>query len=279
MVIYECKTCRFVSTLKQNYENHLKTSKHEKQLKDSPNIAKRATFSSPNIAESSPKTINISCKYCSQIFNHRSSMYKHIKYTCTKNKDEDIKELVRLMNLQLEQKERELQIHKEQIAQQNKQIEKLMGKLEINGSFNTTINNIQLLAYKNTDVSHLTDTDYSTCIKQVNYCVKKLIEKIHFNPEKPENMNIYISNIKDKFIMVYDGTNWNLSTKEYELDKLYEEKEYLLEEWLEDNRFPELKEKFVRYLNNKEKDDNLNFIKEEIKLLMYNKTKELKLIN
>ena len=43
--------------------------------------------------------------------------------------------------IQLEQKERELQIHKEQIAQQNKQIEKLMGKLEINGSFNTTINN------------------------------------------------------------------------------------------------------------------------------------------
>ena len=27
------------------------------------------------------------------------------------------------------------------------------------------------------------------------------------------------------------------------------------EEWLEDNNFPELKEKFVRYLDNKEKDE------------------------
>ena len=71
--------------------------------------------------------------------------------------------------------------------------------------------------------------------------------------------------------MVYDGTNWTLSTKEYELGKIYEEKEILLEEWLENNEYPEIKEKFVRYLNNKEKDDNLNAIKADIKLMMYNK--------
>ena len=272
MVLYECKTCAFVTVMKSNYVTHLKTQKHKKLIKGSPNIA----LGSPNIALSRPISSKVLCKYCSQNFNHKSSMYKHIKYACTKNKDEDMKELVRLMNLKIEQTEKELKSH---IEIQNKQIEKLMGKLEINGSFNTTINNIQLLAYKNTDISHLTDKDYSSCIKQVNYCVKKLIEKIHYNPEKPENMNIYISNIKDKFLMIYDGLNWNLSNKEYELDKLYEEKEYLLEEWLDDNRFPELKEKFVRYLNNKEKDDNLNAIKDEIKLFMYNKTKEFKLIN
>jgi hypothetical protein len=74
-------------------------------------------------------------------------------------------------------------------------------------------------------------------------------------------------------MMVYNGANWTLSTKEYELNKIYEEKEYLLEEWLEDNRFPEIKEKFVRYLNNKEHDDTLNMIKDDIKLMMYNKKK------
>jgi len=31
-------------------------------------------------------------------------MSKHIKYSCKQNKDEDLKELVRLMNLQLQQK-------------------------------------------------------------------------------------------------------------------------------------------------------------------------------
>jgi len=39
-------------------------------------------------------------------------MYHHIKYTCKQNKDEDLKELVRLMNLQLEQKDKEIEYQK-----------------------------------------------------------------------------------------------------------------------------------------------------------------------
>jgi hypothetical protein len=148
-----------------------------------------------------------------------------------------------------------------------------MGKLEINGSFNTTNiqNNITLLAYEKTDTSHLTDDDYKKCIKKVNFCVKNLIEKIHFNPNKPENMNIYISNMKDKYLMVYDGTNWNLANKNDQLEKLYDDKEIMLEEWLETNKDTEMKDKFLRYLNNKETDECINMIKEEIKLMMYNK--------
>jgi hypothetical protein len=146
-----------------------------------------------------------------------------------------------------------------------------MGKLEINGSFNTHIQNITLLSYRDTDISHLTEQDYKNSIKKVNYCVKNMIEKIHFNPLKPENMNIYISNMKDKYLMVYDGNNWNLANKKEELDKLYEEKEMMLEEWLETNDDKDLKEKFLKYLNNKDNDECINRIKEEIKLMMYNK--------
>jgi hypothetical protein len=158
-------------------------------------------------------------------------MYKHIKYSCTKNKTEDLTELVRLLNLQLESKDKQLEKQDKQIETQSKQIEKLMGKLEINGSFNTTINNvnINLLNYDDTDISHLTEKDYMFCIKKVNFCVKNLIEKIHFNPDKPENMNIYISNLKDKYLMMYEDGNWNIKHKS-ELDTLYQEKEMLLEE-------------------------------------------------
>jgi hypothetical protein len=51
----------------------------------------------------------------------------------------------------------------------------------------------------------------------------KMIEKIHFNPDKPENMNIYISNMKNKYLMVYDGKNWNIANKTEEIDKLTQE--------------------------------------------------------
>jgi len=61
-----------------------------------------------------------------------------------------------------------------------------------------------------------------------------------------------------------------LANKREELDKLYEDKEVMLEEWLETS-CSEHKAKFIKYLNNKENDETLNMIKEEIKLMMYNK--------
>ena len=251
---HNCEWCKYKTTSRYNYNRHITSGIHKNELaKDS-----------------------YVCKYCDKPYKHRSSLSKHIKYSCTKNKDEDLKELVRLLNVQLESQSKQLEEQRKsfqsQLHSQSKQIEKLMGKLEINGSFNTTnIQNITLLSYRDTDTSHLTDHDYKSCIKKVNYCVKHMIEKIHFNPCKPENMNIYISNIKDKYIMVYDGHNWNLANKKEELERLYEEKEMMLEEWLETNPEKELKEKFMKYLNNKESDECLNRIKEDIKLMLYNK--------
>ncbi len=243
-----CRFCDYTTKSQANFKKHLETKKH-------------ATLSLQE---------NYFCKYCEKEFKFKQSMYRHIKYTCTKSNDEDLKELVRLMNKQHREDKQELQ---KQLQNQSKQIEKLMGKLEIHGSFNTTnIQNNILLSYRETDVSHLTDDDYRRCIKKVNHCVKTLIEKIHFNPQKPENMNIYISNMKDKYLMVFDGSNWNLANKKDELDKLYEEKEMMLEEWLDSNPDADLKDKFLKYINNKEIDECLNQIKEEIKLMLYNKS-------
>jgi len=36
------------------------------------------------------------------------------------------------------------------------------------------------------------------------------------------------------------------------------------------HKYPELRQKFEKYLNNKENDETMNQIKDEIKLLMYN---------
>ena len=243
---YVCKACEYKTTNVANYKKHLETKKH-KSLVDTPHV----------------------CKYCDKEFKFRQSMYRHIKYTCTKNNDEDLKELVRLLN----QDKKELE---KQVENQQKQIDKLACKLEIkgvNGSFNTTTNiqnNITLLPYRGSDLSHLTDDDYKKCIKKVNHCVKTLIEKIHFNPEKPENMNIYISNMKDKYLMIFDGSNWNLANKKDEINRLYEDKEMLLEEWLDTNPDAELKGKFVRYLKHKDIEDCLLQFKDDVKLMLYN---------
>jgi uncharacterized protein YydD (DUF2326 family) len=111
----------------------------------------------------------------------------------------------------------------------------------------------------------LTTKDYAFCVKQPDG-VKRLIEKIHFNPMKPENKNLCITNLKDKYMSIYDGSQWNTVLKE-ELDKIYNHKEALLEEWVEQD--PELREKFYQYIKNERKDVHLHRI-EDIKLMMYN---------
>ena len=252
-----CECCEYKTNLTANFKKHLMSKKHIQ-------VSQKFLKVSAVLGILSPKAHV--CKYCEKEYKHRSSLSNHIKYSCNKNTDEDLKELVRLLNQRIETQDK-------QIETQNKKIEKLMGKLEINSSFNTTNiqNNFTLLAYRETDLSHLTDDDYRFCIKKVNHCVKNMIEKVHFNPLKPENRNIYISNMKDKYIMIYDGNNWNLANKKDELDRLYEEKEMMLEEWLDSNPDPILKEKFIKYLNNKDDDECLNRIKEDIKLMLYNK--------
>ncbi len=259
MPVYSCNMCLFNTPLAYNYKRHLETTRH---------ITNAAKYAEP--------ISTIKCSYCDKTYKHKSSLSKHIKYNCIKNKDEDFKELARLLNLQKaeqDKKHREIEkkIKKLQSEPKKAQIQKLTNKLQINGGIHIQ-NNIQLLCYRDTDVSHLTDKDYIACIKKINYCVKNLIERIHFNPQKPENMNIYISNLKDKYLMVYEADNWNIKNKS-EIDVLYEEKEMMLEEWLEDERYPELKDKFMRYLNNKENDETLNTIKDEIKMMMYNNKK------
>jgi len=228
------------------------------------------------------------CKYCDKLFKHKNSMYHHIKYSCKENKDEDLRELVRLLNLQLEQQKVETEKKDKQLNQQikiqqkkdkqlenqQKQIDKLMDKLQVpqitNNTMNNNIqNNYVRLSLQNTDVSHLTNDDYARAINNVLMCVKTFIGIVHLDPDHPENMNIYISNLKDKYIMVYTGETWELKNRQYEIENLYDHHEMLLSEWLHEYGTRDLKERFERYIERK--NGAINMIQEEIKLMLYNK--------
>ena len=268
MPTYECKCCNFLTRLKSNYSNHLKTNKHIGNSQ--PKVNPKSTFVEISQPKVNPKSTSLfSCKYCEQKFKFKQSMYRHIKYSCTKNKTEDLTELVRLLNLQL-------QSQTKQIDTQSKQIEKLMDKLEINNytqntNSNNTINvtNINLLNYKDTDTSHLTNIDYKKCLEQASRCVLKLIEKVHFNPDKPENMNIYISNMKNNYMMMYKENKWNLVKKE-EMDSVYNHKEDLIIEWFNLNKDPELIKYFERFIDLKEDKPTADAVQEEYKLMLFN---------
>lgn len=104
----------------------------------------------------------------------------------------------------------------------------------INSNNNNTItNNITIvLPYDKPDISHLSEKEIMRIIEQKGLmAVNHLMEKIHFNPNKPENHNICIKNKKDNKISVYDGKYWKIyNDKDEILNKLISNNENILED-------------------------------------------------
>ena len=137
-------------------------------------------------------------------------------------------------------------------------------------------NNITLMAYnKKPDLSHLTDNDYLRIMDKGFKSVPKLIEAIHFHPKKPENQNIYIPNIKNKYAMIWNGEKWDLINRKDIIDDMYDDGSNILIEKMEElensNIEENIKRKFRRFIEKKEEENIKSMIKEDIKLLLYNK--------
>ena len=79
-------------------------------------------------------------------------------------------------------------------------------------------------------------------------------------------MNIIVSNLKDKYMRIYDG-EWKTVHKK-QLNKIYGDKEGMINDWIEEEKYPELKDKHMEYLQKLETLEPE--LKEEIKLMMYN---------
>ena len=178
---------------------------------------KSATESATESANITTKTLK--CIYCNNIYVHKQSLFKHYK-TCKEKKTEDdvkdsMNKLVNLLNEQLNEKNEQLNDFKKELTKRDNnfkkelikrdnelikrdlQIDELIKKAGIINNISTTnvLNNIKLLSYSKTDRSHLTDKDIIKCLKHSNFCIPHLIEKIHFDKNKPENHNVYISNL------------------------------------------------------------------------------------
>ena len=280
MNLYDCKCCNFSTNLKSNYTRHLKTKKHEKITQSYPKLPSVMNDSSSSEREK----IKHICKYCGKEYKHRPGLCRHIKYSCQKNEDEDLKELVKLMNEQLSTINNKLDESTVENEKKDKMIKKLTTKLHIN-NYNT--NNVivtNILNYKDTDISHLTSKDYELAIKQVNDAIPSIMKQIHFNPQKPENMNIYIPNIKDKYLLIFNENEWQIKARSPAVNNLIDDKYVILKDWYDENlrdrdihenmdqeSYNFLKQNFEKFDANIENDEIKNIIKEEIIMFLYNK--------
>ena len=289
MVNYTCPRCGYTINIKKKYENHLRRKKicdnkisddmltneylkyniEEKLIAiESTKSQQLSQNSQQKVNKKSTQNDNYFCQYCERNFNFKQSYYRHMKTCKVKreidNEKNEMNKMVDLLNNQLKDKDRKID-----------ELIKKSGTTNITYNQQNINNNIKLLGYRNTDISHLSDKDFISCISHSNFCIPHLIKKIHFDPNKPENHNIYISNIKNNYAMIYDGDKWNLTNKDDLINEILEEKEIIieekLEEWLaKEKQYPEIMKKFTRYLEKKENDVVLDKIKDEVKLVLFN---------
>ena len=307
MVNYQCPRCGFNTNIKTKYTSHLgrkficknnvsddtldleyqkynittklnsnifqtKIQQYPKNIQHNSNLFQTKIQQYPK-NQNSEIDKNYICEFCDKKFKYNQSYYRHLKNCKIKketDEDKSMNELVNLLNQQLIEQ-------REQMKKKDKQIEELIKKAGIT-NINIQQNNYKLLAYQNTDISHLTDSDFLKCLNHNNMCVPHLIKKINFDPLKPENHNIYISNIKNNYVLAYNGIKWQLQNRDDVINNLIDEKEFMieqkLEEWIENGKnYPDIMKKFNRYLEKKENDIIVNKIKDEIKLMLFNNRK------
>ena len=92
-------------------------------------------------------------------------------------------------------------------------------------------------------------------------------------------MNIYISSIKGNYIMIYKEDGWQIQKRKEQIDDLYEYNEMVLETWYDEykEKYPYIIKSFKSYLHNKDENDLLNKVKDEILLMLYNKREAIEL--
>ena len=196
------------------------------------------------------------CDYCSKKFSTIPNKRRHELHYCKNNDSTKVKEL-ELQNKMLEKN------HEKEKKIMYKQIESLLEKVgdTINNTTNNTTNNtinqtIVLNNYGNEDLSHITNNILDKLIKGPCEMINNLTKLIHFNGQKPENMNIYIPNKNQKYIKVFKDNQWYLEEKKSRIPDIIDKNYNILDNYYVDNGGNEL-------LNKKE---NKNYKNYQIKI-------------
>jgi len=274
MVLYVCKKCNYSTKYKYDFNKHLKTKKHrvnnnsvnnnqnnnDKDIQKHPqNIQKHPQNiqQNPQNIQQNPQNTSIyNCDYCQETFTNFSNKRRHELHRCKDNtnisnsiivkqenqikklekeKEHQIKSLEKKMEKQKKDMLKEMETQKKEMA---KHIELLLTKVG-NTTINNT-NNIQLNNYGSEDLSHITDALKTHLLRFPFGAIQRLIEKIHFNKEKPENINLMITNKRDNKISVYEDGKWVYRNKKKTIKRLIDNKYYILDDHYNDIHEQEL---------------------------------------
>lgn len=232
MAKYICGRCKKIFNKKSNYNCHINRKyKCEIIVSD-----------------------NNKCYYCEKIFTRKDSLARHIKKNC------------KYLKFDCE-------------CNKNKQKKKIKKKYKtpINiENYNVSnniinINIVKLVKFGEEDLTKIPNEYYIYIFKKGFNSVPIFIKFLHFNKNIPEHHNVYTSNIKSKYSLIYGDDEWVSTNKKKVIKNLYEDiSDHLIEKY---NEIGVEIIGFINFIKYREDKTVSNTNKEKIKLMMYNNRK------
>jgi hypothetical protein len=223
------------------------------------------------------------CLFCNKIFINKTNIKRHIDNNCN-IKIDLLNEKTKLENEinEINEKNNNRE-HENQIQELRNTIMKLLKKqsanINITNNKNKITNNnlvVNINSFGNENLSHITKNDYKKYLSGLFSGFIKFIEKVHFDENMPENHNICITNLKSKYICVYDDSGkWIAKDKNETIDRFIDKKYNLLvnklDEMDENNEIDEkTMNNFLRFTENYKDKEAQKITKNDIILLIYN---------
>jgi len=294
MVEHKCIKCNKIFKLKGDYTRHINRKfSCVQEIQEVQEVQEVQEIIDVDMIKEN--IINdLECRYCSKVFSRKDNLNTHISEHCKVKKEND-----RQKEDIVERLVKEMEEHKKQTEEQKKQVDDLksevkklkkenlkyrketIGTQNINQQQNigkqiNNTNNINLLAFGKENMAELADELYKRILNKGFKSIPTFIEYLHYDKNKPQNHNLYISNIRNNYVIVYDGSEWQLKERDAILQQIIDEKgEYLSGKF--DQLLPELDEhtvrKFNRFLEQRDDKDVILGIKKDLKLLLYNNRK------
>ena len=178
------------------------------------------------------------CEYCGRTFSRPDNLRRHQEYRCLDKK--------RLMEESIFKDLYEKELKEKQLVKEDhrKQLEMVLEKVgtttinnhNCNNTQNNTQNNVQLNNFGQENLDMLTDKYMRKMIIYPYSAIPKMIKKIHFNDQFPENQNIRILNKKDNKLQIRNNNKWEYVNKKEALESLINDKNYQLDKYFEENR-------------------------------------------
>ncbi len=318
MVLYTCTRCGYNTTHRTNMKNHLNRKNICKPTLEDVSIEQLCFLYNFDISNFQQETTGFqqettgfqqvltgyentnnsnSCNYCNKTFTRKYGLICHLKICKIKKENDEKKESEQIMIIEIEKLKKQLeQTNNKILNTTNNNNNKILNTTNDNcnnsNSNNNITQNITINNYGEENLKCLSEAYLSKLIECAFTAIPKLIEKIHFNPEYPENQNIKITNKKEPYIKVRKNNKWELQDKKETIDTIVDDKYYILDDHIDILRNPQgsnepledlsdlsefekdIMEKFKDRIHNDE--DLLKEIKKKSELIILTRSNDIK---